>query len=104
MEAKAVLDRIRQLLAPEGAWTQKAYARDADGLAVNPENPAACSWSLLGAMQRVKAAEPAAGDGVKRAIEAVHAVVGPEPIDWNDSTWRKQAHVLKVLEMAREEL
>ncbi len=48
-----VLEGALELLTQPGAWTSGAQARAADGRAVKPEDDAAHSWCVCGAVRRV---------------------------------------------------
>jgi hypothetical protein len=97
-----VLDRAADKIAPEGAWTQKTYARSTPkGRGVGVYNPKAICWCALGA---IWASEPSF-DAQRRAIEALRAVAGVRHVPkWNDSKRRTQDEVVAALrEAARRE-
>lgn len=47
---KQVLEKARFILSDREQWSQKAFARDRYGQPLEPNNPMACSWCLLGAL------------------------------------------------------
>lgn len=47
------LEQMKELLAPEGAWTQHAMARTKTGYSIRPFREGAVSFCLLGAKVKV---------------------------------------------------
>jgi hypothetical protein len=85
----ATLRAMRELLTPEGAWTQGVEARRADGRSVGFNDPIACSWCLAGAKWRV-------GD---LASNRPWLALGLDSVSaWNDAPGRTQADVLALLD------
>ena len=89
-------------------WTQQAEGRDAQGTAVEPWQPTATSWSLLGAL--VAALEEQT-DGRKElplvqladALDALALFVDSDSLaDWNDDPRRTQGDVIAVLDTAAD--
>lgn len=97
-----VLERAADLLTPEGAWTQGAYAVGDDFVAEDdghewPENPTC--FCLMGAIARVQ--------GLDRPGDIDFARFGPllgltsnSVANWNDAPFRKQAEVVAKLRKA----
>jgi hypothetical protein len=54
-EVTKVLIRVRKRLSNPEAWTKHSKAKDRYGAAVGYNSPEACSWCLLGAIQRESA-------------------------------------------------
>ena len=48
-----VLDAAADLIEPEGAWTQRAWARGKTGRSVEPTGKAATCWCMAGAVRKV---------------------------------------------------
>lgn len=44
--------KVHELLTEPARWTQDAFARDERGHAVSERGDSACSWCLVGAVQR----------------------------------------------------
>lgn len=94
-----VLDKAADLIEPEGAWTQGAYARDALGKDVNPNEefitvPDAACWCLHGSICHVV--------GGKNMWPWLRNPVRCELPDteWNDAPERTQAEVVAKLREA----
>jgi hypothetical protein len=89
-------------------WTQHAESRDIAGAAVDPWQPAATCWSLLGAL--VAALEDETNDGddlplqqLADALDALALFVDSDSLaDWTDDPRRTQDDVLGVLGAAAE--
>lgn len=98
-----VLSKAADLIEPEGAWTQGAFARTAKERAVGPEESPAVCWCLAGALMR---AAPNAGatirnDTLGRCRSAVAEVIGMGNLaSWNDDRKRTQAQVVAALRKA----
>lgn len=91
-----VLNRAADLIAPDGAWTQGTWARDASGKA-DPIPERATCWCLYGAIRVASAFNDKLSD---RVTEAVRSVVGGRFISWNDAPGRTQAEVVAALRKA----
>jgi hypothetical protein len=102
---RKLLTHARELIA--SSWTQHAEARNADGLAVDPWDPDAVSWSLLGALvagyeRDVWISGPAAA-----LEELVHTclllgdILDSDSLEeWNDAAARCRRDVLDALDDA----
>lgn len=97
-----VLNKAADLLEPEGAWTQKAWYRNAAGREVKTGRTATCMCAE-GAVFTVLGKKPTSVFVAARhpAFEALAAVVGDRWIaDWNDAPGRTQAAVVSALRQA----
>jgi hypothetical protein len=100
----ALLRDARDLIAR--SWTGHAEARDRSGTAVDPLDPAAASWSLLGALvaahdKQAASNEQEAFAALVRACTALAELVDNDSLQaWNDAPERDQADVLSVLDTA----
>jgi len=107
-EARVVLHGAHRLI--ESGWCRNADARDSGGLAVEPWDPHACSWSLLGAL--VAQTEPARIErgelelaALQQALAALaNALLADSLSEWNDCPGRTAADVTAVLSHAMDEL
>ena len=95
-----VLDAAADLLTPEGAWTQGALAKAADGEWVDSGlSPAASCWCLLGAVER-GGGNPV-WSAARRVIATALGVDEREGIPtWNDAPERTQPEVVAKLREA----
>ncbi|MGI4744926.1 MAG: DUF6197 family protein [Janthinobacterium lividum] len=90
-----VLDAAADLLTSEGAWTQGAQARRADGKQVMADGPNAVCWCLIGATE---AADPEYfGTDADRVL---YHLLGVDIVEWNDAPGRTQAEVVAKLREA----
>src|SRR5436309_4406109 len=88
-------------------WTQRAEARDQDGVPIEPWAPAASSWSLLGAIVAVleqreqrKQRELPLRD-LAAALDELAGLIDDDSLAaWNDHPDRTQRHVLSILDEA----
>jgi hypothetical protein len=101
---KRILTRAHELVT--FGWCQGAEARDAAGGEVEPWDPKAVRWSLLGALVAAvdlpPDPEPAYLGPLRRALSALAEVVEePSLVKWNDDAERTQEHVTGILEAAR---
>jgi hypothetical protein len=96
-EIADILDKAADLIEPEGAWCQRDYARNADGLVTGLSEfrgPATC-WCIAGATAKVDPqARGASADGFLQEFLGVH------PSVWNDAPGRTQAEVVAKLREA----
>jgi hypothetical protein len=88
-------------------WTQHAESRDAAGAEVEPWQPTATCWSLLGAL--VAALEEVTDGGdlplaqLADALDALALFVDSDSLaDWNDDPRRTRDDVIGVLGVAAE--
>lgn len=97
------LRAARELLTPEGAWIQEAFAQDATGHPVSPRSENAVCWCVMGALKR--------NDwnlvGIfAEAFRYLCSAVDEWAPDWNDKPGRTQAEVLtafsKAISLAEE--
>lgn len=96
---KTVAETIRTaaaLIEPPGAWTTGAYARNADGLSVDPRHHDACCWCALGAIRRVTGL----GFESEAAIALRYFIGGVSVVPWND--YSAQADVVTALRACAE--
>lgn len=101
-QLKDDLNKVADLLEPEGAWCQGVYARDIYGSPVlQPDNAAAYSRCLDGAMLavsgclaftvRLNSRYRAMQDALRVALNSRNYV------EWQDSSTRTQAEVVALL-------
>lgn len=105
-------DQLRTMTAHEllrdaagrvaAGWSQRADARTADGDPVDILDPAAASWSLLGALQTAAfSGNQAHVAEIKLAVAAIAGlIVDPSLSHWNDEPDRTQAEVHALLARA----
>jgi hypothetical protein len=93
------LIRARALIAPDGRWTQGAFARDADGRATIQYSNRACCWCVAGAISAVAQTS----DDWSAARDALSLVIpGGGLITWADDPKRTHAEVLAGFDRAIE--
>lgn len=96
-----VLDGAADLLTPEGAWTQGAQAKDADGFYVERTDNTAVCWCTVGAVGRVADLSDTRLRTISQALRAVSTVTGGKEVSrWNDAYDRTQAEVVGKLREA----
>lgn len=107
-----IFTRAADLLEPEGAWTQGAFSRNADGSVDHggdedpdgvADNPVC--WCLLGAMAKVSGYDLVRGPypfsgPLKQATRTLRAFTGNDPSEWNDAPGRRQEDVVAILRKA----
>jgi hypothetical protein len=98
MTALEALKRIRKLLADPKSWKQGTYAKDAKGNTVQPTDPKATCWCLVGAARKVLAdtpvsARPALGPVLLGMGSTMHDLVS-----FNDYRQRTHAEVVALLD------
>lgn len=92
-EASSVLSAAADIIEKPGAWTQRAYARDAKGEWVRPtSSPAAVSFCLMGAVERVMG--NSYGAPYRAIARGFDAVYDTGPADYNDTRGRTQEEVV----------
>ena len=98
MTNKEIFVNARGLI--EKGWTQKAYARDANGDVVFPKDPNACEWCAMGALD---AANP---EGFRRFLELWNLLDNfidqPLSFTFNDVVNTTQKDVLDLYDRAIE--
>lgn len=99
-EVTRVLRAAADLIESEGAWTTGAWARDADGVSVFPDEPSAVCWCAEGAIARV-AGDGLAGQETAEVINAVEQHIGRGIVTWND-TQRAARPVVAALRRAAD--
>ena len=95
------------LLRDPKNWTKLAFARNADYQSVLPYASSACSWCLVGGIERICHEDPRPALYVA-VIEALEDIIitdpgagDPESLqDWNDRDERTHAEVIEALETA----
>ncbi|NJO37426.1 MAG: hypothetical protein HC871_07120 [Rhizobiales bacterium] len=55
MLERAILETAWQIIEDTASWTQSASARDQEGAQVQPDDPAACCWCAIGAIEKAVA-------------------------------------------------
>ena len=100
-----LLVATRQLLAT--GWTQRRYARNANGLPVDHLSKDACKWCVTGALHRASVDLFSTYEWILfHATMAIrkHAIgvsqAGIDLADWNDEPSRTQVDVLKTVDRA----
>jgi hypothetical protein len=89
-------------------WTQRAESRDSAGDAVDPWQPSATCWSLLGALVAALEEETDRGDDLPLAeladaLDALALFVDSDSLaDWNNDPRRTQDDVIGALGAAAE--
>lgn len=99
MTIKEVLQKARALIADPERWTREALARTSEGWEVRGDNPTACRWCVVGAIQAI-----ALGAGVATwpATVALLPFI-PHHADvpsWNDDPKTTHADVLAAFDAA----
>lgn len=94
----ALLTRVRERLSDPSRWTQRSYARDADGHPVSTHSARATCWCLHGAIK--VEADTVTGYPVREAVRtALWKANGQVPIETiNDSG--EHVHVLLAIDRA----
>lgn len=106
MRAVELLRRASDLI--RRGWTQHAESRGAGGAAVDPWQPTATRWSLLGALVAVLEEQTDRGadlplQQLADALDALALFVDSDSLaEWNDDPRRTQDDVIGVLEAAGE--
>lgn len=95
MKPSEILRKAADLIEPEGAWTQEAFARTKRGRPIGyGEAPAMC-FCALGAMYRSSLAVPLSLAEATR--DYLDRIVGSDVTGWNDAPERTQAEVVQAL-------
>lgn len=102
MTARTVPEVLRaaaDLIEPEGAWTQGAFARTAKGNPIGPEEQPAVCWCAYGALMKVCPDSFVRGD----ADDALRRVTRSDAVSFfNDAHTRKQPEVVAALRQAAD--
>lgn len=95
LKPSEVLAKAADLIEPEGAWTQREYARDSNGAYTTSRDPRAVCWCALGAIIR-------ASDGMSgSSTQFTSKIIDGRGIGaWNDDLCRTQAEVVAALRKA----
>lgn len=99
MTTVEVLKAARSLLSEPDRWTQGTYARDADGKAVPPSDPAAVCFCIHGAILHVAPSYP----DMQTRLEAVKALADSlwvSLVMFNDKRGRTQREVVALFDVA----
>jgi hypothetical protein len=84
-----------ELLSDESKWAKKSYAYETTGGPCDPRSETACSWCVMGAIERCYFD----GNMSRRHMDAIYKVetkVGSVPI-WNDAKERTYEEVIALL-------
>lgn len=92
-QIKIILQNARNLLTPEGAWIQGAFAADFNGENVLPSDKRAVCWCALGAIARE------IGDQYSEALRVFREYLDELSItEWNDYPYRTKEQVLNTFD------
>lgn len=104
---KETLQKLEDLLSDRSKWTTEELARDADGDVVEPEDPTATCFCLLGAAYRVS--HESDGDYCNIA-GAIRAALNKHAAEFNGETLVTFVNdcqgydaVMKLIQLAKEE-
>lgn len=99
MDKLTILKGTRELLSDESRWTQRSYARRADGVGTGVFNSKASCWCLVGAADKV-ALDLYHVDRLDDVLDSLRAEigVGESLTRFNDS--HSHAEVLALLDRA----
>lgn len=109
MSTKKFLQDAKALL--EQGWTQKTYARDADGISCDLEAPYAACWCILGAMRKLQYSGAYTTDTIYHARQLVANAVPALPThptrcaiaEFNDTPGRTKEEILAIFNQAIKE-
>lgn len=90
MDIVEILTKARDLITPEGAWTQEEYARTASGVPVDPLADEATCFCAVGACTRV--AGKYSHEAVQALMKVSRSVLGFA--DYNDANERTQQEII----------
>ena len=110
-----ILIKVRELLSNKDHWTKGYYARNVRNDMIDPQDPAACTFCMYGAIYKVCPDIPfsavgfkdpiimQAHDEITRAIVELYPAFKDEPeARFNDNSNTTHEDVLKVLDRAIE--
>ncbi len=83
--------KAHELLAQPGAWTQHTRARNSKGKMVRTFDEDACSWCLVGALEKCYESK------YHIPRNRVHQELQTWPTSWNDEPERTQEEVVALL-------
>ncbi len=86
--------KAHELLAPEGAWTQDAFARDRTGKECPFDDRLACAWCLEGAVAKCY---PNREDCMAQRAKLKEWLPERTLGSWNDNPKRTQGQVVALL-------
>jgi len=95
--ALEVLRKARELISQESAWTQGAFARDANGKPCGMTSDSAVCWCAGGAL--IAAAHVLGHPEKNKAWNALQTYMGCSVIGWNDQR-RKHRSILQAFDRA----
>lgn len=98
--------KAHELLSDATKWTKKTYARDEDGVDIDVQDPKACSFCIIGAIQKCYGGFEIVVRLVERVTEKVKEqnkeFKSDYIVDWNDgedTTFEDIHKVLKELDI-----
>lgn len=73
-----IFENLKDLLREKKHWTKFAFARGANGMPIEPEDPTACSWCLMGGVTcvRDRLEKDHAYSEIKQATDGALALLG----------------------------
>lgn len=97
-----VLEAAASLIEPEGAWTQGAYYRDANGREIYADRREAACFCALGAIRIAGDYDASGLPDLNPAAQVLEGVLdtGVGIHEWNDAPGRTQAEVVAKLREA----
>jgi hypothetical protein len=102
--ASEILSDAADLVARPGGWTQRSVAKDRDGLSVEVESPAACSFCLIGALDRASIGCTPARMLLAAELALTELIDSDSLATWNDASERTQEEVVAALRAASAKL
>lgn len=101
MKPSEALRKARELITPEGAWTQKEYARDQDGNGLWPWEEGAVCFCAMGALEKAAGGSEFSVEA-HRANKYLNKVNRDFTFNWNDAPNRTHAEVLEAFRRAEK--
>lgn len=83
--------KLKELFTDESKWTKGSYARDQDGLTVDPQNDKAVCWCFRGAMYKI-------GFNIHSLTHIFEKLFPDGVMDWNDAPERTFEDIKKLVE------
>lgn len=99
-----ILSDAADLIEPEGAWTQGVSARQVNGLPAGIFSDEACSWCLVGALDKAARNPRYANAAWVEVNRRTSRDFRKLPVRWNDQPDRKQSEVVGLLRKVSNEL